>query len=93
MFQKIAKHRANDASLTMHRTPLPTDLILAQFDLDCRLLCYDMSKSVNPSHCSGGNRKSVKYGLKSVTGITKYLSIEAQPKNRHFVICLGIEHF
>ena len=22
MFQKIAKHRANDASLTMHRTPL-----------------------------------------------------------------------
>ena len=23
MFEKIAKHRANDASLTMHRTPLP----------------------------------------------------------------------
>ena len=25
MFQKIAKHRANDASLTMHRPPLSVD--------------------------------------------------------------------
>ena len=28
MFQKIAKHRANDASLTMHRPPLLLSAIL-----------------------------------------------------------------
>ena len=40
MFQKIAKHRANDASLTMHHTPLLSAWHLTKFfSFDAKHVC------------------------------------------------------
>ena len=67
MFQKIAKHRANDASNDVHRPPLPFSLLiglgLVQLFLDIRPVPYFLLLQVREVIQAGGLEADFQYPI------------------------------